>query len=119
MSHWSHSWYRETCSALIARPPTSPADMTSAPRWTRAASSRVMHAMLRLVTATIEAVVFDLDGVLIDSEPVWEEVRRAFVANHGGSWAPDAQQRLMGMSTPEWASYLSRELGVGDEPDQI
>jgi HAD superfamily hydrolase (TIGR01509 family) len=61
----------------------------------------------------IEAVVFDLDGVLVDSEPVWEQVRRQFVAEHGGHWAPDAQQRLMGMSTPEWARYLSQELGAG------
>src|SRR5262249_3746673 len=51
----------------------------------------------------IDAVVFDLDGVIIDSEPVWEQVRRNVVAEHGGDWAHDAQQRLMGMSTPEWA----------------
>jgi len=41
----------------------------------------------------IEAVVFDLDGVLVDSEPVWEQVRRQVVAANGGHWAPDAQQR--------------------------
>ena len=46
----------------------------------------------------IEAVVFDLDGVLIDSEPVWEEVRRRVVADYGGHWDPDTQDRLMGMS---------------------
>jgi HAD superfamily hydrolase (TIGR01509 family) len=67
----------------------------------------------------IEAVVFDLDGVLIDSEPVWEEVRRDVVATHGGRWAPDAQRRLMGMSTGEWARYLSEDLGVGLPPDQV
>ena len=60
----------------------------------------------------IEAVVFDLDGVLIDSEPVWEDVRRGLVAERGGHWPPDAQRRLMGMSTPEWARYLSEDLGV-------
>jgi len=67
----------------------------------------------------IEAVVFDLDGVLIDSEPVWERVRRGLVAERGGHWAPDAQRRLMGMSTPEWARYLSEDLGVGLPPDQV
>jgi len=67
----------------------------------------------------IEAVVFDLDGVLIDSEPVWERVRRELVAERGGHWAPDAQHKLMGMSTPEWARYLSEDLGVGLPPAQV
>ena len=67
----------------------------------------------------IEAVVFDLDGVLIDSEPVWEQVRRQVVAEHGGHWAADAQQRLMGMSTAEWARYLSEDLGVGLPPETV
>ena len=67
----------------------------------------------------IEAVVFDLDGVLVDSEPVWEEVRRALVAEHGGHWADDAQQRLMGMNTQEWACYLSQDLGVGLPPGEV
>jgi HAD superfamily hydrolase (TIGR01509 family) len=67
----------------------------------------------------IAAVVFDLDGVLIDSEPVWERVRRGLVAERGGQWAPDAQRRLMGMSTPEWARYLSVDLGVGLPPDKV
>jgi|SRR5579863_234360 len=67
----------------------------------------------------IKAVVFDLDGVLVDSEPVWEQVRRGLVAERGGHWAPDAQRRLMGMSTPEWARYLSEDLGVGLPPEQV
>ncbi|HEX5404479.1 MAG TPA: HAD family phosphatase [Pseudonocardiaceae bacterium] len=60
----------------------------------------------------MDAVIFDMDGVLVDSEPVWEDVRRAVVAEHGGQWAPDTQWRLMGMSTGEWARYLSDDLGV-------
>jgi len=60
----------------------------------------------------VAAVIFDMDGVLIDSEQVWEEVRRAVVAEFGGHWQADTQRRLMGMSTPEWAAYLSGELGV-------
>jgi HAD superfamily hydrolase (TIGR01509 family) len=67
----------------------------------------------------IEAVVFDLDGVLVDSEPVWEQVRRQVVAESGGTWAPDAQSRLMGMSTAEWARYLSEDLGVGLPADKV
>ncbi len=66
----------------------------------------------------IEAVVFDLDGVIIDSEPVWEEVRRGLVARHGGHWAADAQHRMMGMSTPEWARYLTGDLGARLAPEQ-
>jgi HAD superfamily hydrolase (TIGR01509 family) len=67
----------------------------------------------------VEAVVFDLDGVLIDSEPVWEEVRRGLVAESGGRWRPDAQRRLMGMSTAEWSRYLANDLGVRLPPDEV
>jgi HAD superfamily hydrolase (TIGR01509 family) len=67
----------------------------------------------------INAIVFDLDGVLIDSEPVWELVRRQFVADHGGHWPPEAQSRLMGMSTQEWARYLSEDLGAGLPPERV
>lgn len=67
----------------------------------------------------IEAVVFDMDGVLIDSEPVWEEVRRGLVAERGGRWLPDTQDRLMGMSTGEWSAYMSQDLEVDLTPDEV
>ena len=67
---------------------------------------------------TIEAVVFDLDGVLIDTEGVWEEVRRAYVAEAGREFLPDSQTRMMGMSTPEWSAHLSEDVGV-DKPPAI
>ena len=60
----------------------------------------------------IKAVVFDMDGVLIDSEPVWERVRRNFVATRGGRWPDDAQDRMMGMSTAEWSAYMSSDFGL-------
>src|SRR6267143_450697 len=67
----------------------------------------------------VAAVVFDLDGVLIDSEPVWEAMRREFVLARGGRWPADAQMRMMGMSTREWSSYVGRDLGVGLSPKAV
>ena len=60
----------------------------------------------------IEAVVFDLDGVIIDTEEVWEEVRRGYVAEFGRTFRPDSQDRMMGMSTGEWSAHLADEVGV-------
>jgi HAD superfamily hydrolase (TIGR01509 family) len=60
----------------------------------------------------IEAVAFDLDGVLIDSEPTWADVRRRFVLGHGGRWPDGADRRMQGMATMEWARYLHDDLGV-------
>jgi HAD superfamily hydrolase (TIGR01509 family) len=68
---------------------------------------------------TVEAVVFDLDGVIIDSEEVWEEVRRGYVAGYGKEFRPDSQTRMMGMSTGEWSRHLSDEVGVPRTPEQV
>ena len=65
------------------------------------------------------AILFDQDGVLIDSEGAWDSARRAIVAENGGSWRPEATRAMMGMSAPEWSRYLRDELGVALAPEEI
>jgi HAD superfamily hydrolase (TIGR01509 family) len=67
----------------------------------------------------VDAVVFDLDGVLIQTEEVWDEIRGAFVLERGGRYGPEAQRAMMGMSSPEWSRYVHEELGVADAPEEI
>ena len=67
----------------------------------------------------IQAVVFDLDGVIVDSEQVWDEVREALVRERGGRWSESAQSDMMGMSSPEWSRYLHEELGLQEPPGEI
>ena len=54
----------------------------------------------------IEAVVFDLDGVIVDSEHVWDAAREALARELGGRWHEKAQQDMMGMSSVEWSRYM-------------
>jgi HAD superfamily hydrolase (TIGR01509 family) len=67
----------------------------------------------------MRAVVFDLDGVLVDSEHLWDRARRELVAERGGRWRDGATHDMMGMSSPEWSRYLHDELGVELEPTEI
>jgi HAD superfamily hydrolase (TIGR01509 family) len=67
----------------------------------------------------VAAVVFDMDGVIIDSEQVWDEVREELVADWGGRSVPEAQRAMMGMSSPEWSRYMHDELGLQQEPEDI
>jgi HAD superfamily hydrolase (TIGR01509 family) len=67
----------------------------------------------------IRAVVFDMDGVLLDSEAVWDAVREALVRERGGRWHEGAQRDMMGMSAPEWSLYMHEELGLPEAPGEI
>jgi HAD superfamily hydrolase (TIGR01509 family) len=67
----------------------------------------------------IAAIVFDLDGVLIDSEAVWDSVREQVTRETGGRWLERAQQEMMGMSSVEWSRYMSESLGVPMAPEEI
>jgi HAD superfamily hydrolase (TIGR01509 family) len=66
-----------------------------------------------------EAVIFDLDGVLLDSEQLWNRAKEAVVRETGGTWREEAPRDMMGMSAPEWSAYLHGELGVPLDPEEI
>ncbi|MBA2425194.1 MAG: HAD family phosphatase [Actinobacteria bacterium] len=68
---------------------------------------------------TLEAVVFDLDGGLIDSEQVWDEVREQLAREREGRWHERAQADMMGMSSTEWSRYMHEVIGIVDPPEEI
>jgi HAD superfamily hydrolase (TIGR01509 family) len=67
----------------------------------------------------IAAVVFDLDGVVVDSEQLWDEVRAQLVDDWGGRYSQEAQRAMMGMSSSEWSRYMHEELGLPQSPSEI
>jgi HAD superfamily hydrolase (TIGR01509 family) len=67
----------------------------------------------------IDAVVFDLDGVLLDSEQVWDEVREELARERGGRWHERAQRDMMGMSSTEWSRYMHDVIGLREPPEEI
>jgi HAD superfamily hydrolase (TIGR01509 family) len=67
----------------------------------------------------IEAVVFDLDGVLLDSEQIWDEAREELARERGGRWHEGAQRDMMGMSSPEWSRYMHDLIGLRESPEEI
>ena len=67
----------------------------------------------------IAAVVFDMDGVIVDTEQVWDEVREQLVADWGGRYSTESQRAMMGMSSGEWSRYMHVELGLAQTPAEI
>jgi HAD superfamily hydrolase (TIGR01509 family) len=66
-------------------------------------------------------VVFDLDGVIVDTEQVWDDVRRRLTEESvgPGRYTTEAQRAMMGMSSTEWAGYMHDELGLPQQPEEI
>jgi HAD superfamily hydrolase (TIGR01509 family) len=67
----------------------------------------------------IDAVVFDLDGLLLDTEQLWDEVREQLARERGGRWHAGAQADMMGMSSPEWSRYMHETIELREPPDEI
>jgi len=68
---------------------------------------------------SVDAVVFDLDGVLVQTEELWDEVRERFARERGGRYDAEAQRAMMGMSSIEWSRFMNEELGVPEPPERI
>ena len=71
------------------------------------------------VDAAVTAVVFDLDGVLIDSEQLWDDVREQLAHERGGRWHQRAQADMMGMSSTEWSRYMHDVIGLAESSEEI
>ena len=67
----------------------------------------------------IDAIIFDLDGVILDTEELWNEVREGLAREGGGRWSEQAQADMMGMSSVEWSRYMHDEVGLPDSPEEI
>jgi HAD superfamily hydrolase (TIGR01509 family) len=67
----------------------------------------------------LDAVVFDLDGVIVDSEHVWDEARKELAAERGGRWHERASRDMMGMSSPEWSRYMHDVIALSEPPEEI
>jgi HAD superfamily hydrolase (TIGR01509 family) len=67
----------------------------------------------------IDAVVFDMDGVIVDSEQVWDDVRENYTHDVGGRYTASATRDMMGMSSLEWSRYMAEVLGVPGTPEEI
>src|SRR5947209_9274529 len=87
------------------------------PRWARGKAGPTPGAGR---TARVpNAVIFDLDGVLMDSEQLWNQAKEEYVRSEGGRWRADAPHAMIGMSSPEWSAYIRDRLAVGRSPEEI
>lgn len=71
------------------------------------------------IAGAVRAVVFDLDGVLVDSEEMWDAVRRGVAAETGRPWPDGATRAMQGMSTAEWSTYLIDTVGIPATPGEV
>lgn len=70
-------------------------------------------------TCRFAAVVFDMDGVLIETEELWDVVRRALAADEGLPWPDEATTAMMGMSTQEWSAYMAHTVGLSGTTEEV
>ena len=67
----------------------------------------------------VEAVIFDMDGVIVESEALWDAAREDLVKETGGRWGAGAQEAMMGMASHEWSVFVRDELQVPMSAEDI
>jgi HAD superfamily hydrolase (TIGR01509 family) len=67
----------------------------------------------------VRAVIFDLDGVIVDSEIWWDEARQAFAAERGRTWSEDDRRAVMGANSRQWSVTMRERLAIDDDPPSI
>lgn len=84
-----------------------------------ALSSSMSSSMSSLVPTSIAAVIFDLDGVLVDTEIWWDEVRSAFAQARGRTWTTDDRASVMGANSRQWSRTMAERLGLDEPVEEI
>jgi HAD superfamily hydrolase (TIGR01509 family) len=69
--------------------------------------------------SSIEGVIFDLDGVIVDSEIWWDEVRQQYAAEHGRTWTVDDRHAVMGANSRQWSQTMQERLDLDESPAEI
>ena len=89
------------------------------PRGPGRAGGQRAPPVIRYYERLDRTIIFDLDGVLVDSEQAWDQARRDVVAAHGGAWKDSATRDMLGMSSKEWPVYVVEQLGAQLTPDEV
>jgi HAD superfamily hydrolase (TIGR01509 family) len=67
---------------------------------------------MQLEPRNVQALIFDLDGLLVDSEPTWFEVEGAFLARFGFEWTREEADACMGQGTPNTLRFWRDKHGI-------
>ena len=67
----------------------------------------------------IQAAIFDMDGLLLDTEKYWDSARHMYAAEHGGHWVDADQEAVMGLNSREWARYMQRRFNIALSEEAI
>ena len=72
-----------------------------------------------MTDGSLQAVLFDMDGLLIDSEPLWFEVETEVMTRLGGIWTPADQEALLGSSLDRSVRYFLERARVPADPAEV